>query len=371
VSLDQYFLLGRSGLRVSRLALGAMTFGTHWGWGADESVSRAMFDRYVAAGGNFFDTANAYTNGDSERMLGRFIRESGMRDRAVITTKFTFGDSDGGPSANTGGNHRKNIMRSIDASLRRLSTDYIDLYLMHFWDQLTSVEEVMRTFDDLVRGGKVRYIGFSNVPAWYVGRAQTLAEWRGWERIAALQMQYSLVERNIEYEYTTLAQELGIGIMAWSPLASGFLSGKYRPSEDGGSGEGRLQVMKATNNLGMGRFGERNWAILTKLEEVAKKAGRSMSQIALHWAANRPGIDSLIIGATRIEQLEDNLAALDFELAPELVAELDQVSAQPLPYPYSFFEPVMQGRQYGGASVGDKPAGYRRGVYIPGAPAKR
>ncbi len=366
MSLDEYFLLGRSGLRVSRMALGTMTFGTQWGWGADESVSRALFDRYVAAGGNFFDTANAYTGGESERMLGRFIRESKLRDHAVITTKFTFGDSDGGPGANTGGNHRKNIVRSIEASLRRLGTDYIDLYLMHFWDQMTSVEEVMRAFDDLVRSGKVRYIGFSNVPAWYVSRAQTLAEWRGWERIAALQMQYSLAERNIEHEYTTLAQELGIGMMAWSPLASGLLSGKYRPSEDGGTGEGRLEVMKKSGNTGTSRFGAHNWAVVAKLEQVAKKAGRSMSQVALNWAANKPGIDSLIIGATRIEQLEDNLAALNFQLAPELMAELDEVSKQELPYPYSFLDPSMQGRQYGGAAVGDKPASYRRLLRVPG-----
>jgi aryl-alcohol dehydrogenase-like predicted oxidoreductase len=363
--MNEYFLLGRSGLRVSRLALGAMTFGTHWGWGADEGTSRAMFDRYVAAGGNFFDTANAYTGGESERMLGRFIKETKSRDRSVITTKYTFGDESGGPGANTGGNSRKNLMRSLEASLRRLDTDYIDLYLMHFWDQLTDVEEVMRAFDDAVASGKVRYFGFSNVPAWYLGRAQTLAQWRGWERVAALQMQYSLAERAIEYEYVRACQELGVGIMAWSPLASGLLSGKYKPSQDGGSGEGRLQVMKNMGAVGTGRFNERNWAIVAKLEEVSKKAGKTMSQVALNWAANRPGIDSLIVGATTLKQLEDNLASLDFKLAPELVAELDAISTPAPLYPYYFLEPLMQSRQYGGAAVGEKPDGYRNFIHVP------
>jgi aryl-alcohol dehydrogenase-like predicted oxidoreductase len=365
MSLNEYYLLGRSGLRVSRLALGTMTFGTRWGWGADEAVSRELFSRYVAAGGNFFDTANMYTGGDSERLLGRFVREAGLRDRAVITTKFTFSDGEGGASPNTGGNHRKNVVRSLEASLRRLDTDYVDLYLMHFWDQLTSAEEMMRTFDDLVGSGKVRYIGLSNVPAWYVGRAQTLAEWRGWERIAALQLQYSLVERGIEHEYVKLAQELGIGIMAWSPLASGLLSGKYRPGADGGSGEGRLQQMKKAGGSSP-RFAERNWAIVAKLEQVATQIGRSMSQVALNWAANRPGIDSLIVGATRVEQLEDNLGALDFQLPAELAAELDEASRVPPHYPYDFLVPDMQGRQYGGAAVGDKPEGYRRTLRVSG-----
>jgi aryl-alcohol dehydrogenase-like predicted oxidoreductase len=365
MSLDEYFLLGRSGLRVSRLALGTMTFGTKWGWGADEAASRALFERYVAAGGNFFDTANLYTGGDSERLLGRFVREAGLRDRAVIATKFTFGDDAGGAGPNAGGNHRKNMLRSLEASLRRLDTDYVDLFLMHFWDQITPVEEVMRGFDDLVSAGKVRYVGFSNVPAWYAGRAQTLAEWRGWERVAALQLQYSLAERAIEHEYVALGQELGIGIMAWSPLASGLLSGKYRPGAEGAIGEGRLQQMKAGS--GAERFNARNWAIVAKLEQVARQLGRSMSQVALNWAANRPGIDSLVIGATRLEQLEDNLGALDFELPPGLARELEQVSAPPSLYPYVFQEAATQARQYGGAAVGDKPAGYRRGVRVPGA----
>jgi len=371
MSLDRYYTLGRSGLRVSRFALGTMTFGTEWGWGADEKNSRAIFDRYLEAGGNFFDTADVYTGGNSERMLGKFIAEAGVRDRVVLTTKFTFSDSftGGKPDANTGGNQRKNLLRAVDASLKRLGTDYIDLHLMHTWDQLTPVEEVMRSYDTLVRSGKVRYVGFSDVPAWYAARAQTLAQLRGWEPLAALQLEYSLVERNIEREHTTLAQQLGMGIMVWSPLASGLLSGKYQPSRDGGSGEGRLIAMKDTTNPGFQKFSKRNWAIVAALESVSRKLGRSMAQIALNWAANRPGIAALIVGATKLSQLEDNLQALDFELPHELRDELDRASVPPRQFPYFFFEPEMQGMVHGGPVVGDKPPHYFQPVLISGSGA--
>lgn len=363
MSVNYYYTLGRSGLRVSRLALGTMTFGTDWGWGSDEKAARAIFDRYLEAGGNFLDTADGYTGGNSERMLGRIVRESGLRDRVVIASKFTFNDAGaGGPgNPNSGGNGRKNVLRAVEGSLQRLGTDTIDLYLLHAWDQVTPPEEVMRTFDDLVRSGKVRHIGFSNVPAWYASRAQTLAELRGWEPAAALQLEYSLVERNIEREFTTLAQAQGMGIMVWSPLASGLLSGKYRPGQDG---EGRLQVMKDSSNPGFQKINARNWKIVAALEQVAQQAGRSMAQVALNWTANRPGVASVIIGATRLSQLDDNLKALDFELPPELTAVLDAASAPERHYPYYFFESELQGMVHGGASVGDKPAGYYRPVRV-------
>ncbi|TIW63589.1 MAG: aldo/keto reductase, partial [Mesorhizobium sp.] len=194
-----YYTLGNSGLRVSRIALGTMTFGTEWGWGADRETARSMFDAYVEAGGNFFDTADLYTNGTSETWLGEFVAERGLRDKAVIATKFTMNTEPGNP--NSGGNGRKNIMRAVEASLRRLGTDYIDLYLLHVWDRLTPAEEVMRTLDDLVRAGKVRHIGLSDVPAWYAGRAQAIAELRGYEPVSALQLEYSLAERSIEHEF--------------------------------------------------------------------------------------------------------------------------------------------------------------------------
>jgi len=368
MSIDHYYTLGRSGLRVSRLALGTMTFGTDWGWGSDEKAALSMFDRYLEAGGNFLDTADLYTGGTSERLLGKFVREAGARDRVVLATKFTFNDAAGGgrPNPNSGGNHRKNMLRAVEGSLQRLGTDYIDLYLMHAWDQLTPPEEVMRTFDDLVRSGKVRYIGLSDVPAWYAARAQTLAELRGWEPLTALQLEYSLVERNIEREFTTLAQQLGMGVMVWSPLAAGLLSGKYQPGKDG---QGRLQLMKDSSNPGFQKFNERNWRIVAALEQVSREAGRSMAQVALNWAAHRPGIGSLIVGATRLEQLEDNLKALDFELPAELRTRLDDASRPDRQFPYSFFDSEVQGMIYGGATVGDKPAGYHQPVRVAGAGA--
>ncbi|HKU79150.1 MAG TPA: aldo/keto reductase, partial [Rhodanobacteraceae bacterium] len=212
MSPDQYFALGRSGLRVSRLALGTMTFGESWGWGTDERTASAMFDRYLAFGGNFIDTADLYTNGESETLLGKFIATSGTRDRVVLATKFSYNAEAGNPNA--GGNGRKNIMRAVEGSLRRLGTDYIDLYLLHTWDRITPAEEVLQTVDDLIRAGKIRYAGLSDVPAWYAAQIQTLARASHVHGLVNLQLQYSLVERNIEREYLDLAQEFGYGITA-------------------------------------------------------------------------------------------------------------------------------------------------------------
>lgn len=211
MSIDRYYTLGRSGLRVSRLALGTMTFGTEWGWGADEANARRLFDAYLDAGGNLIDTADLYTNGTSETWLGRFIKDRGVRDRVVVATKFSYNAEAGNPNA--GGNSRKNLIRALEGSLRRLQTEYIDLYMLHTWDLLTSPDEVIRTFDDLVRAGKIRHVGLSNVPAWYASRMQTLAEWRGCEPVSALQYEYSLVERNIEREHVPLALASGMGVM--------------------------------------------------------------------------------------------------------------------------------------------------------------
>jgi aryl-alcohol dehydrogenase-like predicted oxidoreductase len=362
-----YYTLGHTGLRVSRLALGTMTFGTDWGWGADQATARALFDRYLAAGGNFFDTADLYTNGESERWLGRFVRDAGVRDRVVIATKFSFNGSPGNPNA--GGNGRKHLLAAVDASLKRLGTDYIDLYLMHAWDRLTPPEEVMRTFDDLVRSGKVRHVGLSDVPAWYAARAQTLAEWRGYEKISALQLEYSLVERGIEDEFIPLGLDQGMGTMVWSPLASGLLSGKYKPSQTGGTGDGRLALLANSGNPGFAKFNDRNFAIVAELEKVAREAGRSMAQVALNWVANRPGVATVILGATKLAQLEDNLGALDFDLPAELRTRLDAVSASPARFPYTFFTAGMQAMLTGGARVGDKPANYRPPVLIDAKPA--
>src|ERR1700685_2326811 len=236
--LNEYVTLGRTGLRVSPLCFGAMTFGTEWGWGADETTSKQMFDRYLDAGGNFIDTADAYTNGHSEELVGQFVADATLRDRMVIATKFTFNASPGNP--NGGGNGRKNIYRALEGSLRRLKMDYVDLYYLHAWDIVTPVEEVVETLTDLVQEGKIRYYGLSDTPAWYVARAQTIAEKEGKARIATLQLEYSLAERNIEREHIPASQELGVGVCPWSPMAGGLLTGKYKREANGGSGEGRL-----------------------------------------------------------------------------------------------------------------------------------
>lgn len=349
--LQTYRTLGRSGLKVSPLALGTMTFGTEWNTGADKTSAKAMFDRYFDAGGNFFDTADLYTNGTSETWLGEFIADRKVRNRAVITTKFSFSAEPGNPNA--GGNGRKNILRAVEGSLNRLRTDYIDLYLLHAWDTVTPVEEVMRTLDDLVRSGKVRYVGFSDTPAWYAARAQTLAEWRGWEPLCVLQLEYSLAERNIEREFVRLCQECGMGIMAWSPLASGFLTGKYRQeiSGPGYRGEGRLETMKESGNPTVEKFTTRNWAILSELEKVAKEMDRSLAQVALNWVVGRPAVGAAIIGATKLSQLEDNLKALDFSIPYPLLKRLEAVSAIDPGFPYVFYEPYIQGMIHGGVPV--------------------
>lgn len=359
---SEYFTLGRSGLRVSRLALGTMTFGTDWGWGADKDAARHIFDHYVDAGGNFVDTADLYTNGISETWLGEFIRERQLRDRIVLATKFSYNGQLDNPNA--GGNGRKHMLRAVEGSLRRLGTDYIDLYLLHTWDMLTPVDEVMRTFDDLVRSGKVRHVGLSDVPAWYASRAQALAEFRGYEPVSALQMEYSLVERSIEHEFIPLGLAHGMGTMVWSPLASGLLSGKYKPSQTGHFGEGRLQTVSGTSNPAFAKLTKRNFAILAELEAVSRDVGRSMAQVALNWVANRPGVASVIVGATKLEQLNDNLAALDFEIPSDLGARLDRAGAPSPAFPYTFFTPGMQAMLAGYHVVRDKPRGYFRTIQM-------
>ena len=357
-SLTDYSLLGRSGLRVSPLCLGTMTFGTEWGWGADLDTSRAMFRAYVEAGGNFVDTADLYTGGRSEEILGALMREAGNRDQLVVATKFTFNMRPGDPNA--GGNGRKNILRALDASLRRLGTDSIDLYWLHAWDGLTPVEEVMATLDALVRSGKVRHVGLSNVPAWYLARAQTLAEWRGYERICALQLEYSLVERSIEREFVPAALELGMGICPWSPLGGGFLTGKYaRAGGVDGAGAGRLQQTKGSANPVFVKFTERNWRILEVLRQVARELGRSPAQVAINWATTRPGVASTILGATRPGQLEDTLQALEFAMPEPLARRLEEASRPEPGFPYAFFSPAMRGDITGGLSVRAEPRWYR------------
>ena len=347
MSLKQYVTLGRSGLRVSPYSLGTMTFGTEWGWGSEESDARAVFNGYIDAGGNFLDTADGYTMGKSEQLVGNFIAERNLRDRVVLATKFTFNADPSNPNA--GGNGRKNIYRALEGSLRRLQTDYIDLYWLHVWDMVTPVEEVLSTLNDLVRAGKIRHFGLSDVPAWYVARAQTLAEREGKERLIALQLEYSLTERNIEREHIPVAQELGIGVCPWSPLAGGFLSGKYKREGNTGKGQGRLDQNKHAQLFD--RFTEHNWRVLDALLDVAKQLDKKPVQVALNWVVTQPGITSTIIGATNLSQLQDNLSALEFTIPADLRKRLDDASAIEQFHPYIFFQPAMQARIKGESPV--------------------
>ena len=347
MKLDSFVTLGRSGLKVSPLCLGAMTFGDGSGAWADEARSRAIFDMYVEKGGNFVDTADGYTGGISEQLVGKFINETKSRDKIVLATKFTFNQSPGNPNA--GGNGRKNIHRAVEASLKRLNTDYIDLYWLHAWDTMTPAEEVMSTIDALVRDGKVRYFGMSDIPAWYAARAHTIAELRGWEKISAFQLEYSLIERSIEREHIPLAQELGIALCPWSPLASGFLTGKYRHAAQEGETR-RLDLMPAGTPFS--RFDTpRNREIVEVLIQVSAEIGRPPAEVALKWLIDRPGVTSTILGASRPEQLASNMASLEVEIPAELRARLDEASAIVPGNPYRFFEPFLQGMMRGGTDV--------------------
>ncbi|MEA5365317.1 aldo/keto reductase [Amycolatopsis sp., V23-08] len=353
MALDQYYLLGRSGLRVSRLALGTMNFGTggfHAAYGKTEDEARPIFRRYLEDGGNFVDTADFYTAGESETILGKLIGEANVRDKVVLTTKFTNSVTEGDPNA--GGNGRKHMVRALEASLRRLGTDYVDLFLLHTWDRLTPVEEVMRTFDDLVRAGKIRYAGLSDVPAWYASRAQTFAEANALTPVINVQLPYSLVQREIETEHVTMGQTLGLGVTAWSPLAGGFLTGKYRTGTEGRYANPDTQT-----------WTERDWHLLKPLEEVAGKLGVTMAQVALNWVATQPGIASAIVGASSAEQLGASMAALDFEIPAELRTLLDEASAVPPASVYRMFTPEYQNWIVTpGLKIGDKPEGYAPGV---------
>lgn len=345
--VNDYITLGRSGLRVSPLCLGTMTFGNSE-WGTDENSSREIFNYYLEIGGNFLDVADGYAAGKSEELLGKFVSERKLRDRVVIATKFTFNAEPGNPNA--GGNGRKNIYRALEGSLRRLNTDYVDVYYQHVWDLVTPPEEVLATLNDLVRDGKIRYFGFSDTPAWYVARLHTLAEREGKDRPIVLQLEYSLVERNIEREHIPAAQMLGIGLCPWSPLASGFLSGKYKREGSGFSGDGRHK----TQTLGgpvFDKFTDRNWRILDVVVDVAKHLGKTPAQIAMNWVATQPGVTSPIIGATKMAQLKDNLGAVEFSIPADLRKRLDAASALPPAHPYMFFGSFMQSRLRGGTTV--------------------
>jgi aryl-alcohol dehydrogenase-like predicted oxidoreductase len=344
LDLTAYRLLGRSGLRVSPLALGTMTFGNDWGWGADETESRRIFDAYVDRGGNFVDTANAYTNGTSERLVGEFAQ--GRRERLVISTKYTMATRPGDP--NSGGNHRKSMVVSVEESLRRLKSDYIDLLYVHQWEGLTPTEEVLRGLDDLVRQGKVLYIGLSDIQAWQASRMQVIADLRGWTPFVALQSEYSLVERTPERDLIPMSRELGLGFMPWAPLANGVLSGKYSRADLGAQQEGVHGTRKAIAG-GYGSLSERSLKIADVVAEVAKETGRSSAQIALAWLFTQRGVTAPLLGARTLDQLENNLGAFEVSFSDDQLKRLDTVSAIELGFPHTLLRgPFVQQAVTGG-----------------------
>jgi aryl-alcohol dehydrogenase-like predicted oxidoreductase len=323
MSLNSFITLGRSGLRVSPFCLGSMTFGEDLGWGASVTDSETMIATYLERGGNFIDTANVYTNGHSEKIIGDFFaKKKGSRDRVVIGTKFCCSLFEGDP--NGGGAGRKALIQQCEASLRRLQTDYIDIYWLHIWDRTAPIEETLRGLDDLVASGKVRYIGLSDLPAWKVSEAQTIAHFRGWAPIIAVQLEYSLLERTAEGELFPMAQEMGMGIMPWSPLKHGFLSGKFR-RDNAGSVD--------TKRTAMGVPGEKDYVVIDALCAVADEVGATPAAVALAWVWSRPGVESTLIGARRPDQLQANLAALDLTLTVAQMAQLNEVSKPALNFP--------------------------------------
>jgi aryl-alcohol dehydrogenase-like predicted oxidoreductase len=348
MALNEYVTLGRSGLRVSPLCLGTMTFGPDWGWGSSIDDSTKIIDAYTNRGGNFLDTANIYTKGHSEKIIGDHVgRDRARRDRLVIATKFLGNLFPGDP--NGGGAHRKGVVAACEESLRRLQTDYIDLYWMHFWDKHTPIDETMRALDDLVRAGKVRYLGFSDTPAWKCTQAQVQAHFRGWSPVAALQIEYSLLERTVEGDLIPMAIEMGMGVTPWSPLKGGVLSGKYTRNSALPT-EGRGTSPWVTNQLN-----ERTYAVIDMLLSVANELGASGAQVALAWVQSRPGVASSIIGARTMKQLDDNLAALDIHLTADQIQRLDDATRPILSFPHDFLNFVTDNVQ-GGTTVNGRPS---------------
>jgi aryl-alcohol dehydrogenase-like predicted oxidoreductase len=344
MQLDSFRTLGRSGLRISPLTLGTMIFGDT-SWGADEETSLRIIDRYRAAGGNALDTANAYTAGRSEKIIGRYLADHpGQRDRVVIATKFAGNMFPGDP--NGGGAGRKAVMQQVDHSLRRLGTDYIDLYWQHNWDRHTPLEETMSTLDDLVRAGKVRYAGLSDTPAWAVARAATIAEFRGWAPVAAIQVEYSLLQRTPEGELFGIARELALGVTPWSPLAGGILSGKYSRENTSPPGSGRVRFASP-------RLTERTFHLLDALHRIGDELGASVAAVALAWVRQQGEVTSTIIGARTVEQLDSNLRSLEVTIPDQQLAELNKLTEPQLEFPADILTAMVIPWQQAGTTIND------------------
>ncbi|MCH7965082.1 MAG: aldo/keto reductase [Bacteroidetes bacterium] len=316
-----YKLFGKSGLRVSELALGTMTFGEEWGWGVNKEESKKVFYMYANAGGNFIDTANRYTEGTSEEYVGEFIKAD--RDHFVVATKYTLFTKRDDP--NFSGNHRKNMMQALDASLKRLNTDFIDLYWLHAWDFTTPEDEILRALDDMVRAGKILYIGISDTPAWIVSRMNAIAELRGWTQFVGLQIKYSLLERTVERELLPMAHKLDMAVTPWAVLGGGILSGKYNKNKDE---EGRAKIYKSIN--------DDNLRIAGEVIKIANDIGKTPSQVALNWVRQQPGVIIPIIGAKTEKQLKDNLECLNFTLSEKHMTQLSETSKIDMGFPHDF-----------------------------------
>ena len=350
MDLTNYRSLGHSGLIVSPLALGTMTFGQQ-NWGSEEAVSQQVFNEYVDAGGNFVDTADVYAGGKSEALTGKYILDRKLRDQVVLATKYSFNTEKGNP--NGGGNGRKNLHRAVEGSLKRLQTDYIDIYWMHVWDMVTPVEEVLQSLGDLVRAGKIRYFGFSDMPAWYAAKASALARAHAVPGPIAQQMYYALTDRTIEQEHIPAALDAGQSIVPWSPLAYGFLTGKYRKDDQGGisKGDGRLDQY----NPMFPTVTDQHWHILDTLREVAEDSQYSMAQIALAWVVQKKGVASTLMGVSKAEQLQANIQSLQVELSEEQLKKLEDSSKVNTFNPYSIFTPEINKGIFGGHTVTGRP----------------
>jgi aryl-alcohol dehydrogenase-like predicted oxidoreductase len=321
----RYRMLGNSGLRVSEICLGTMSFGDAWGFGADAETSHAVLDAYEAAGGNFIDTANKYHGGQTEEICGAWLQ--GRRHRHVVATKYTLSMDPNDPNA--AGNHRKNMVRSLEDSLRRLGTDYIDLLWVHAWDRWTPHQETMRALDDLVQSGKILYIGSSDTPAWVVSASNTLAELRGWSSYAGLQIEYSLLERTPERDLLPMADEFGLSVLAWAPLAGGVLTGKYTRGDASDS-------LRAAGNASRGRTSEVALTVARAVDEIADGLGATSAQVAVAWVRSRGYRYIPLVGARKVSQIEDCLTATQVQLEPEHLERLDEVSRVSLGFPMEF-----------------------------------
>jgi aryl-alcohol dehydrogenase-like predicted oxidoreductase len=348
----RYKLFGHTGLRVSELCLGTMTFGEDWGWGAPKEECARILEAYGDAGGNFIDTANLYTNGTSERIVGELIAPD--RDHWVVATKYALNPRPGDPNA--GGGHRKNLVQALDASLKRLRTDRVDVYWVHVWDAFTPVEEVVRALDDLVRAGKVLYVGVSDTPAWLVSQAVTLADLRGWSRFAGIQVPYCLAWRDVERDLLPMARSLDVAVTAWDVLGGGLLTGRYGSDRPDPAADTRMATIPGYSS----RLSEKNLAIADTVNAVAAERGASAAQVAIAWvrAKQEGGVVVPIIGARRREQIEDNLGAVDIALTPQELERLEKVSRIELGFPHDF-----EGRAYAYGGTFDQVDNHRPAIY--------